>query len=372
MKKLKVITVVGTRPEIIRLSSVIKKLEIYCEHTLVHTGQNYDNELSNIFFNELDIKKPDFTLKKNQKSNPINSISEIFKFVDDIIKKKQPDAFIVLGDTNSCLSAYCAKRAKIPIFHIEAGNRSFDLRVPEEINRKIVDHLADVNITYSNFARENLLRENFPEDKLFKIGSPLFEVFKNNKTYINRSNILKKLKLKKNNFYVCSIHREENLDNSPRFKKILNFLNELTSQSKYPIIFSTHPRTKEKIKNTNILKNKKIIFCKPFGYFDYMKLQINSKLVLSDSGSITEESSICDFRAINLRQSYERQEGLSYGGAPLNDFNYDRFKLLERFMEKKVVGKVQEYETENFSNIFLNILMSYVDHVNFYTWKKIN
>lgn len=373
-KKIKILTVLGTRPEIIRLSSTLRLLEKYCNHILIHTGQNYDPELFKNFFSDLKIKKPNYQLDINKKGTNINFISEMLVFVEKIIIKEKPKALIVLGDTNSCLSAYVAKRYKVPIFHIEAGNRSFDQRVPEEINRKIIDHLSDINITYSHYARENLIRENYPPDKVFKIGSPLYEVYQQNKKKIKNSKILKKLKLKKNNYFVCSIHREENIDNYNQLQKLLNFFEKFSLKNKFKIIFSTHPRTRKKLLNSKIFNNKKIIFAKPFNYCDYMNLQINSKMVLSDSGSITEEASICNFKAINLRQTFERQEGMFSGISGLNNFDYELFESFEKFysQNKGNLGKIQDYEEKNFSKIFLNLLLSYIENIDFYTWKKNN
>ena len=370
----KIITVLGTRPEIIRLSSVISFLDKTCRHLLVNTGQNFDKELNDNFFTDLKIKSPSYSLNIKNNRSSIFFISQMLNFIEKILKKEKPNAMVILGDTNSCLSAYVAKRYKVPIFHIEAGNRSFDQRVPEEINRKLVDHISDINITYSNYARENLLKENFPSDKVFKIGSPLFEVYHAHKSKINNSKILKKLSLNKNKYYLCSIHREENIDDKIQFQKVCEFLKKVSQHSKLKIIFSTHPRTKKKLMQTNLYNNNKILFAKPFKYTDYMNLQINSKLVISDSGSITEEASICNFKAINLRQTFERQEGMFKGVSSLNNFNYDYFKILEKIYEKSdnQFGKISEYEEKNFSKIFVNLLFSYIDNINFYTWKNSN
>ena len=367
MKNFKAVTVVGTRPEIIRLSRVIHNLEKKVNHKLIHTGQNFDFELSEVFFKDLSIKKPDYQLETKSNTS-INSISKILTQVEKILIKEKPDVFIVLGDTNSCLSAYCAKRLKIPIFHIEAGNRCYDERVPEEINRKIIDHLSDINITYSRIAKENLIRENIKPDRVFKIGSPLFEVFKSYKNKILASQILKKLKLKKDNYYLLSVHREENIESQKNFNKLIKLLNYLNYNSKKKILFSTHPRTMRKIDKFS-KKFKNVIFHKPFSYLDYSNLQIHSGCVLSDSGSITEESNIMNFKAINLRSTNERQEGFEYGAVPMTHFNIEVIdKLLS--MKKKKKNLIQDYKCENFSEVFFNILISYTNYVNEYNWKK--
>ena len=369
-KKIKVLTVVGTRPELIRLSRIIKTLEDNCEHILIHTGQNYDKNLNTIFFSDLKISEPKYKLNIENK-NPIQAISSILEKVDKILKIEKPDAFVVLGDTNSCLSAYSAKRLKIPIFHIEAGNRCYDQRVPEEINRKIVDHISDVNITYSENAKQNLIRENIAPDKIFKIGSPMHEVLNFYKPQILKSKILKRLKLTKNNYYLLGIHREENLNDIDNVNKIFSFLNKLSLRGKEKIIFSTHPRTKNKIKDLKIKTSPKILFLDPFNYSDFMNLQINSKVVLSDSGSITEESSLLGFRAINLRSTNERQEGMSSGIAPMSKFDYNKIDLLINFLIKNNNKNfVQDYLCLDFSKTFFKILVSYIDYINEYTWKK--
>lgn len=369
-KKIKVVTVVGTRPELIRLSRIIKTLEDNCNHVLIHTGQNYDKELNSIFFSDLKISRPKYQLNIENK-NPINAISSILEKVDKILKIETPDAFVVLGDTNSCLSAYSAKRLKIPIFHIEAGNRCYDQRVPEEINRKIIDHISDINITYSENAKQNLIRENIAPDKIFKIGSPMHEVLNFYKPQILKSKILKKLGLKKNSYFLLSIHREENLNDIDNVNKIFNFLNKLSLRGKEKIIFSTHPRTRKKIKELQIKPSPRILFLDPFNYTDYMNLQINSKIVLSDSGSITEECSLFGFRAINLRSTNERQEGMSSGTVPMIKFDYDKINILIEFLTKnKNKSFVQDYLCLDFSKIFFKILLSYIDYINEYTWKK--
>ena len=371
-KNIKVVTVVGTRPEVIRLSRVINYLDKNLNHILVHTGQNYNYELNEIFFQDLKLKKPKYKIKTKAKSS-VSTISEILTQVEKILIKEKPNAFLVLGDTNSCLSAYCAKRLKIPIFHIEAGNRCYDLRVPEEINRKIIDHLADINITYSEIAKQNLLRENISADKVFKIGSPLDEVFNCYREKIYKSNILKKLRIEKDDYYLVSVHREENIDINKNFKKFINFLSYVDADTKVKkIIVSTHPRTLKKIQKIKIKRFKKIIFAKPFSYTDYSSLQINSKLVFSDSGSITEETSLLKLKSINLRNTNERQEGMGYGIAPMAHFDVAKINYLTKYLLKtKQFGKsVEDYKCKDFSRVFFNILVSYMDYVKEYTWKR--
>ena len=372
MKKFKIVTTVGTRPELIRLSRVIDFLNKNTNHKLIHTGQNYDYELNKIFFKDLGLKNPDFQIDIKGKSL-IKSISEILLEVDEILKNEKPDAFLILGDTNSCLTAYCAKRRKIPIFHIEAGNRCYDQRVPEEINRKIIDHISDINITYSSIAKDNLLRENISPDKVFKIGTPLLEVFNFYKKKILKSKILKKYKLRKNDYYLVSVHREENLDNKKNLSDFIGLLNYLNERGSKKIIVSTHPRTMSRIKNLKIKEMKNLIFAKPFSYSDYSNLQINSKIVLSDSGSITEESNIMKFNAINLRNTNERQEGMSVGATPMTHFNIDKIDNLIAFYEattQKNIDLIEDYNCPNFSKIFYKLLISYTDYINEYTWKS--
>ena len=370
-KNIKVVTVVGTRPEVIRLSRVINYLDKNLNHILVHTGQNYNYELNEIFFQDLKLKKPKYKIKTKAKSS-VSTISEILTQVEKILIKEKPNAFLVLGDTNSCLSAYCAKRLKIPIFHIEAGNRCYDLRVPEEINRKIIDHLADINITYSEIAKQNLLRENISADKVFKIGSPLDEVFNYYREKIYKSNILKKLRIEKDDYYLVSVHREENIDINKNFKKFINFLSYIDADTKVKkIIVSTHPRTLKKIQKIKIKRFKKIIFAKPFSYTDYSSLQINSKLVFSDSGSITEETSLLKLKSINLRNTNERQEGMEYGIVPMAHFDIGKIRNLVKYLTKtnQFNNSVEDYKSQDFSRAFYNILVSYIDYVKEYTWK---
>ena len=377
MKKLKVITVVGTRPEIIRLSQVILKLDKYCEHFLVHTGQNYDYELNQVFFNDLNIRKPNVFLNTaSQTTNAMEVISNIISGVDKILEKEKPEAFLILGDTNSCLSVIAAKRRKIPIFHMEAGNRCYDLRVPEEINRKIVDHTADVNLTYSSIARDYLLKEGLPPDLIIKVGSPMNEVIQMNQKKIQQSKILTKLNLNKKEFFLVSLHREENVDSLDSMIKIINILNDLANEFQFPIIVSTHPRTRQKIEQGKFKIHKKIILSKPMGFHDYVHLQINAKTVLSDSGTITEESSICDFPALNLREAHERPEGMEESSVILTGLNILRIKQSLKIISdqenhnERLLNVVKDYETKNVSEKIVRIIHSYTDYVNRVIWKK--
>ncbi len=374
MKKIKIITILGTRPEIIRLSKIINILERYTQHKLIHTGQNFDFELNEVFFKDLKIKKPHYKLSYNKKKNlsSIETISTILVNVEKILIKEKPEAIVILGDTNSCLSAYVAKRYKIPIFHIEAGNRCYDQRVPEEINRKIIDHISDVNITYSEIAKENLLRENLPPDRVFKIGSPLHEVYNFHKKKINDSKILQKYSLQKQKYFLLSVHREENIDYIENFNKFINFLKYLNKRNEETIIISTHPRTVKKLRKYNLRNLKNIIFAKPFSYTDYCYLQKNAKIVFSDSGSITEESNIIGFNAVNLRYTNERQEGMSFGAVPMVHFELKKIDNLINFYEKNEYNSnnIVDYLSPNFSKIFLKILFSYIDYINNNVWKK--
>ena len=322
--KYKLITVVGTRPEIIRLSEIIKNLDQNFDHVLVHTNQNYDKNLKDIFFRDLGLKKPNYDLKIMTPSS-IKTISKILNGTDDIIKKEKPDAFFILGDTNSALSAISAKKNKVPIIHYEAGNRCFDQRVPEEVNRKIVDHISDLNLTYSEFARDNLIFEGLPKDRVFNIGSPLGEVIKKNENKIKKSNILSKLKIKKKNFFLFSFHREENVDNKERLKKFLLILDKTYEIFKKDIIVSTHPRTHKMLHKINFDINKRIIFSKPFNFTDYIKLQKESLAVISDSGSISEEASYLSLNAISLRDTIERQEAMSEATVIMSSLDLKEF-----------------------------------------------
>ncbi len=370
--RLKVITVVGTRPEIIRLSRIINYFDESFEHILIHTGQNYDVELNEIFFKDLNIKKPKYILSCAGKDS-IETISNILLKTHRIFQNEKPDAMVVLGDTNSALSVISAKKLKIPIFHIEAGNRCFDQRVPEEINRKIVDHVSDVNLTYSEMARHNLYRESLPPDRVFKIGSPLFEVINHFLDKIKSSKILSNLKLKEKNFFLFSFHREENIDEMDNFFKIIEIINSLNKKFKIPIIVSTHPRTRKKIKEMSLKFKNSVRLLKPLGYFDYVKLQMSSRVVLSDSGSIIEESNILDFPAICLRESNERQEGIEAGATIMQLTNkdlIDSIKILEKISFKRDLNKnaLKDYASLDVSKKVVFLIKSYKDYVHQKVW----
>ena len=372
---LRVMTIVGTRPEIIRLSRVIPLLDKFCEHKLVHTGQNYDYELSQIFFEELKIRKPDIFLKAAGITSA-ETIGLVISKTDKIFSKFKPDAVLILGDTNSSLSAISAKKNKIPIFHMEAGNRSFDQRVPEEINRRIVDHTADLNLTYSSIARENLLREGLPSDQIIKIGSPMLEVLDQYMPKILKSNVLKKLDLKKSKYFLVSAHREENINCKKRFTKLVTLINLLVEKYGIKVIFSTHPRTRKCIDDNNIKFNPKVKLIKPLGYFDYIKLQIDAKAVLSDSGTITEESSILNLSALNIRETHERPEGMEEAAVMMVDLDIKNVAaglmiLDNQKKSKKILLKtVDDYNSKNISEKVLRIIYSYTDYINKNIWKK--
>lgn len=377
MGKLKVMTVVGTRPEIIRLSRVLSKLDSHCDHRLVHTGQNYDHELSQIFFDDLGIRKPDYLLDVAKDSKrTMETIANILDEVDQVIDEFKPEAFLILGDTNSCLSAISAKKRKVPIFHMEAGNRCFDLRVPEETNRKIVDHIADVNLTYSDIARQYLIREGLAPDLIIKTGSPMLEVLNFYKEKIAKSEILKSLGLKKHNYFLVSLHREENIENEAGLQKFLLTLNTLSEEIKLPVVVSTHPRTLKRISLSGIDLNNKVILARPFSFTDYINLQVNSKAVLSDSGTISEESSILNFPALNIRDSHERPEAMEEAAVMLVGFNKERIfqglALLEKQSrdDNRTLNLAADYNTLNVSDKILRIIYSYTDYVNRVVWKK--
>ncbi len=377
MKKLKVITVVGTRPEIIRLSRVICALDDSraIEHVLVHTGQNYDYELNEVFFEDLGIRKPDYFLNAAG-TNATTTAGQILINIDPVLEEVNPDAFLVLGDTNSCLCAIAAKKRMIPIFHMEAGNRCFDQRVPEETNRKIVDHTADINLTYSDIAREYLLREGFSADRIIKTGSPMFEVLHHYLSEIKSSDVLQKLKLEKRKYFVVSAHREENISSDKNFRGLMESLNFIAEKYDFPIIVSTHPRTRNMIDKKQIKTHTGIQFLKPLGFHDYNALQMNSFSVLSDSGTINEESSILNFRALNIRDAHERPEAMEEASVMMVGMNSDRILQGLVQLEKQKVAeernfiRVADYSKPNVSEKVVRIILSYTDYVKRVVWSK--
>lgn len=374
MKKLKVMTVVGTRPEIIRLSAVINKLESSdaIEHVLVHTGQNYDYELNEVFFKDFKLKKPDYFLN-SATGTPIETIGNILIKIDPILDEVKPDAFLVLGDTNSCLCVIAAKRKHIPVFHMEAGNRCFDQRVPEETNRKIVDHISDINLTYSDIAREYLLKEGLPADRIIKTGSPMFEVLNSRKDDINNSDILNRLGLEEGKYFVVSAHREENINSEINFLNLVDSLNTIASRYQLPIIVSTHPRTRKMLDAKGIEFNPLIKTMKPLGFNDYVKIQTKAKAVLSDSGTISEESSILGFKALNIRQAHERPEAMEEASVMMVGLEKERIiqglQILET-QKEDTLRLVADYSMPNVSDKVLRIIISYTDYVNQNVWRK--
>lgn len=374
MRKLKVMTVVGTRPEIIRLSAVIKKLEESeaIEHILVHTGQNYDYELNEVFFKDFKLKNPDYFLKAAT-GTAVETIGNILVKIDPIMEEVKPEAFLVLGDTNSCLTAIAAKRRHIPIFHMEAGNRCFDQRVPEETNRKIVDHTSDINLTYSDIAREYLLREGFPSDRVIKTGSPMFEVINSRREDIEKSDVLERLNLKQGQYFVVSAHREENISSEVNFLNLVESLNAVAEKYNMPIIVSTHPRTRKMLDSKGIEFNSLISLMKPLGFNDYVKLQTKAKAVLSDSGTISEESSILGLRALNIRQAHERPEAMEEASVMMVGLEKERIlqglEVLES-QEVNTLRHVADYSMPNVSDKVLRIILSYTDYVNRVVWGK--
>lgn len=376
-KLLKVVTVVGTRPEIIRLSRVMARLDKTCEHVLIHTGQNYDYELNQIFFDDLGIRKPDYFLDSAKGScSPAQTIGNLIGSVDALLEKIQPDALLVLGDTNSCLSVIPAKRRKIPIFHMEAGNRCFDDRVPEEINRRIVDHTADINMPYSSIAREYLLQEGLLPDRIIKTGSPLFEVLNFYRPKIENADVLMSLKLKSREYFLVSCHREENIDNPVLFEKFIGVLNSLAQQYSQPIVISTHPRTKKRMSESGLNLDPLVMTLKPLGFFDYVKLQLNARVVLSDSGSISEEASILQIPALNIRETHERPEAMEEAIVMMVGLDRERiFQGITILEQKGGVGQkslriVADYQMPNVSEKVVRILHSYTDYVNRTVWKR--
>jgi UDP-N-acetylglucosamine 2-epimerase (non-hydrolysing) len=377
MNKLKVMSVLGTRPEIIRLSRVLAALDEHCEHVLVHTGQNYDYELNQIFFDDLGVRKPDYFLNSaTDSAGAAQTIGNLIISVDRVLLDVQPDAMLVLGDTNSCLSVIPAKRRKIPIFHMEAGNRCFDMRVPEETNRRIVDHTADINLTYSTIARDYLLREGFPPDQVIKTGSPMYEVLHHYLPKIEASSILERLGLEKQRYYVVSAHREENIESEHTFAKLVNVLNALAEDNNLPVIVSTHPRTKNRIDKSEVKFHSGIQLLKPLGFFDYVKLQMSAKAVLSDSGTINEESSILNFPALNLREAHERPEGMEEASVMMVGLEVDRVRQGLDILGSQLRGSdrslrlVADYSMPNVSGKVIRIIHSYTDYVNRVVWKK--
>lgn len=375
VKKLRVVTVVGTRPEIIRLSRVLPKLDKYTEHILIHTGQNYDYELNEIFFKDLNIRKPDYFLDAAG-TTAAETIGKMIIKIDPLLATLQPDALLVLGDTNSCLAAIPAKRRKIPIFHMEAGNRCFDQRVPEETNRKIVDHVSDINLVYSDIAREYLLREGLPADRIIKTGSPMFEVLTHYLPQIQASTVMAKLALENQDYFVISIHREENVDSDKNFLKIVNILNDLAKTYSKRVIVSTHPRTRKRVESMGVTFHEKIELLKPLGFTDYVNLQLNALAVLSDSGTINEESSVLNFPALNLREAHERPEAMEETSVMMTGLELDRIHqglaiLLDQPRgEGRLLRLVEDYSMPNVSDKVLRIINSYTDYVNRNVWRK--
>ena len=374
MKKLKVMTVVGTRPEIIRLSAVINRLEESeaIEHILVHTGQNYDYELNQVFFDDFKLRKPDFFLN-TATGAPIGTIGNILIAIEPVLNEVKPDAFLVLGDTNSCLCAIAAKRMQIPIFHMEAGNRCFDQRVPEETNRKIVDHTADINLTYSDIAREYLLREGLPADRIIKTGSPMFEVINSRKEDLASNDVLSRLNLTEGEYFIVSAHRDENINSDRNFINLCDTLNAIGEKYKLPVIVSTHPRTQNMINDKGIVFNEYVQILKPMGFNDYVKLQMHAKVTLSDSGTISEESSILKFKAVNLREAHERPEAMEEASVMMVGLHKDRIMQALTILETQntdTLRQVADYSMPNVSEKVLRIILSYTDYINRNVWKK--
>ena len=375
MNKLKVVSIIGTRPEIIRLSRVFAALDNCCEHLIIHTGQNYDYELNEIFFKDLGVRKPDYFLNCAGE-NFSNTIGNIIISVDRVLSHLKPEAVLVLGDTNSCLSVISAKRRKIPTFHMEAGNRCFDMRVPEEINRRIIDHTVDVNLPYSQIAREYLLREGLPPDLIVKTGSPMLEVLNYYRPGIDASDILHRYGLQEHKYFAVSAHREENIDSESSFLKLVKVINTLAEEYDLPVIMSTHPRTKKRIDDSNAKFHSKVRLIKPLGFYDYVKLQLSSKVTLSDSGTITEESSILKFHALNLREAHERPEGMEEGAVMMVGLNVDRIRQGILVLESQshdnphALNDVSDYDVPNVSEKIVRIIHSYTDYINRVIWRK--
>lgn len=377
LKKLKVMTVVGTRPEIIRLSRVLARLDEHCEHVLVHTGQNYDYELNQVFFEDLGIRKPDYFLDSAANSTgAAHTIGNLIAAVDRVLEQEQPEAMLVLGDTNSCLSVIPAKRRKVPIFHMEAGNRCFDQRVPEETNRRIVDHTADVNLTYSTIARDYLLREGLPPDLVIKTGSPMYEVLTHYRPRIDASDVLQRQGLEAGHYFVVSAHREENIESPQSFAKLVEVLNAVAADHELPVIVSTHPRTQKRIDATGARFHPQVRLLKPLGFHDYVQLQLSARAVLSDSGTINEESSILNFPALNLREAHERPEGMEEAAVMMVGLEVDRVRQALAILDgqprgdKRGLRQVADYSMPNVSDKVVRIIHSYTDYVNRVVWKK--
>lgn len=377
MKKLKMISVVGTRPEIIRLSRVLAALDEHCDHILVHTGQNYDYELNQVFFDDLGLRKPDFFLNSAEgSSSAANTIGNLITAVDGVLAQVKPEAMLVLGDTNSCLSVIPAKRRKIPIFHMEAGNRCFDSRVPEETNRRIVDHTADINLTYSTIARDYLLREGLPPDRVIKTGSPMYEVLSHYLPQIQASNVLERLQLQQQSYFVVSAHREENIESERAFTKLVEVLNAVAEDHNLLVIVSTHPRTQKRVDATGAKFHPQVRLLKPLGFHDYVKLQMSAKAVLSDSGTINEESSILNFPALNLREAHERPEGMEEAAVMMVGLEVDRVRQGLAILASQPRGSdrslrlVADYSMPNVSDKVVRIIHSYTDYVKRVVWKQ--
>lgn len=376
-KKLKVMTVVGTRPEIIRLSRVLAMLDEHCEHVLVHTGQNYDYELNQVFFDDLDIRKPNHFLDSaTNSSGAAHTIGNLITAVDRVLEQEQPQAMLVLGDTNSCLSVIPAKRRKVPIFHMEAGNRCFDQRVPEETNRRIVDHTADINLTYSTIARDYLLREGLSPDMVIKTGSPMYEVLTHYRPRIDASDVLRRLGLEPGQYFVVSAHREENIESPQSFAKLVDVLNTVAADYGLPVIVSTHPRTQKRVDATGVRFHPQVRLLRPLGFHDYVRLQLSARAVLSDSGTINEESSILNFPALNLREAHERPEGMEEAAVMMVGLEVERVRQALAILahqprgENRGLRQVADYSMPNVSDKVLRIIHSYTDYINRVVWKK--
>lgn len=373
-RELKVMTVVGTRPEIIRLSRVMAKLDRYTDHLLVHTGQNYDYELSGIFFDEMALRRPDYELKAAA-GTVAETIGNLIARIDPVLEKEKPEALLTLGDTNSCLSAIAAKRRKIPIFHMEAGNRCFDQRVPEEINRKLIDHLADINLPYSDIARDYLLREGFAPDRIIKTGSPMREVIGHYLPQAKKSGALKRLKLAEGEYFLVSCHREENVDVKEQLQKLAECLNLLAESYGRRIIMPAHPRTRQRLKAAGIRLHKLVEAIKPLGFIDYLQLQLHARAVLSDSGTITEEANILNFPAVNLREAHERPEGMEEGAVMMTGLSPDRvlaaLKILaDQPRDRRLIAPVRDYLPDNVSDKIVRIILSYTDYIRRVVWRQ--